>query len=81
MFFYYSYCLSLKKYPYFFFNIDDGHVIQKIKHGGNIKGSNTFSDDYDLNHINDSYINEINLDKFPSFVNSDTSFLNINFIS
>jgi hypothetical protein len=65
-----------KKYPYFFFNIDDGHVMQKIKRGGNIKGSNTFSDDYNLNHINDSYINEINLDKFPSFIDSNTSFLN-----
>tara|TARA_R100000231_G_scaffold139540_1_gene121165 strand:- start:483 stop:1178 length:696 start_codon:yes stop_codon:yes gene_type:complete len=65
-----------KNYQYFFFNIDDGQVLQNIKNGGSIKGSNKFSDNYNLNHINNSYINEINLNNFPSFVDKEVTFLN-----
>tara|TARA_R100000027_G_scaffold48118_1_gene36850 strand:- start:123 stop:818 length:696 start_codon:yes stop_codon:yes gene_type:complete len=65
-----------KKYKYFFFNIDDGQVMMNIKHGGSIKGSNKFSDNYNLDHINNSYIQEINIDRFPSFVDKNVTFLN-----
>ena len=65
-----------KKYEYFFFNIDDGQVMMNIKQGGSIKGSKKFKDNYNLNHINNSYIKEINTKRFPSFTDKNLTFLN-----
>jgi len=60
-----------KNFKYFFFNINDGQVFQKIK-----RGSGEVTDGYNLNHLNDNFFDELDLNLFPSFTDSSSTFMN-----